>query len=197
MHAAATVAAEGAAWPRPRLATLLWGDLDDAAGRGNLRGALSRLRRWLPGVLAIDAQQVGLADPAAGHIDLQALRRAQGPALPHAERLAAADAWRGPLLDGLGIGPAEAFEDWLGAARQRARRDIVALRHGLLARAESASRLDEALAHARALLDIDDADEPAHMAVMRLLAAGGRRTAAIAQYEACKARAASRDQPSG
>ncbi|MBX3634279.1 MAG: hypothetical protein KF683_02630 [Rubrivivax sp.] len=181
------LAAEGAAWPRQRLATLLWGELDEAAARGNLRGALSRLRRWLPGALAIDAQQVGLADPAAVQVDLQALRRAQDAAVPHAERVAAAEAWRGPLLDGLDIGPAEAFEDWLAAARQRARRDIVALRHDLLLRAQSAGRLDEAVAHARALLDVDDADETAHVALMRLLAAGGRRTAAIAQYEACKA----------
>ncbi|MBX3599548.1 MAG: hypothetical protein KF863_02910 [Rubrivivax sp.] len=186
------LAAEGVAWPRQRLAALLWGELDEAAARGNLRGALSRLRRWLPEALAIDAHAVGLADAAAVRVDLHALRRAQDPALPHAERIAAAEAWRGPLLDGFDVGPAEAFEDWLATARQRARRDIVSLRHDLLARAEAAGRAEEAMAHARALLDVDDADEEAHMALMRLLAAGGRRTAAIAQYEACRAALAQR-----
>jgi DNA-binding SARP family transcriptional activator len=186
------LAAEGVPWPRQRLAALLWGELDEAAARGNLRGALSRLRRWLPEVLVVDAHEVGLADAAAVQVDLRALCRAQDPALPHAERVAAAEAWRGPLLDGFDIGAAEAFEDWLAAARQRARRDIVALRHDLLARAEAAGRADEAIVHARALMDVDDADEEAHMTLMRLLAALGRRTAAIAQYEACRAALAQR-----
>ena len=38
-----------------------------------------------------------------------------------------------------------------------------------------------------AWLAIDDADEEAHMALIRLQAQCGRRTAAIAQYEACRA----------
>ena len=186
------LAADGVAWPRRRLAALLWGELDEAAARGNLRGALSRLRRWLPEVLAIGAHDVGLADQASVHVDLQALRRAQDPARPHAERVAAAAAWRGPLLDGFDVGAAEAFEDWLAAARQHARRDIVALRHDLRERAEAAGQADEAITHAQALLDVDDADEGAHMALMRLLAASGRRTAAIAQYDACRAALAQR-----
>ncbi|MFT3666398.1 BTAD domain-containing putative transcriptional regulator [Piscinibacter sp.] len=182
------LAAEDRPWPRARLATLLWSEIDEAAARGNLRGALSRLRRWLPGVLAVDAHEVSLADPAALEVDLRALRQALDAALPQAQRVAAAAAWRGPLLDGFEIGGgAEGFEDWLAATRQRARADILALRHDLLARADAAGRADEAIEHARALLDVDDADENAHMALMHLLAARGRRSAAIAQYEACKA----------
>ncbi|MCW5634166.1 MAG: hypothetical protein KIT17_12595 [Rubrivivax sp.] len=187
------LAAEGRPLPRQRLATLLWGELDEAAARGNLRGALTRLRRWLPDVLAVDAQQVGFADAAAVAVDWLALQRAfADAAMPQTERVAAADAWRGPLLEGFDAGGAEAFEEWLASARRRAATAVVALRHDLLARAEAAGRPDEAVAHARALLDIDDADENAHMALMRLLAAAGRRTAAIAQYEACRAALAQR-----
>jgi DNA-binding SARP family transcriptional activator len=186
------LAAEGRALPRQRLATLLWGELDEAAARGNLRGALTRLRRWLPDVLAADAQQVGFADPAAVQIDWHLLQRAQDAARPHAERVAAAEAWRGPLLDGFDVGGAEAFEEWLATTRRRATQAVVALRHDLLARAEAAGGSDEAMSHARALLDIDDADESAHMALMRLLAGAQRRTAAIAQYEACRAALAQR-----
>lgn len=187
------LAAEGHPLTRQQLASLLWGEHDEAAARGNLRGALTRLRRWLPDVLAIDAQQVGFADADSVRVDLLALLRAQADtSVPHAERVSAAQAWRGPLLDGFEVGDAEPFEDWLASARRRATHAVVALRHDLLARAERASEWDEAVGHARALLDIDDADENAHMALMRLLAAAGRRTAAIAQYEACRAALAQR-----
>ncbi len=38
----------GRAHPREKLATLLWGDMADAQARGNLRHALSRIRKALP-----------------------------------------------------------------------------------------------------------------------------------------------------
>ena len=38
----------GQAHSREKLATLLWGDMQDAQARGNLRHALSRLRKSLP-----------------------------------------------------------------------------------------------------------------------------------------------------
>jgi len=39
------LAAEGRAVPRTRLAGILWGDLDEAPARANLRVALTRLAR--------------------------------------------------------------------------------------------------------------------------------------------------------
>lgn len=181
------LAEAGRPLPRARLATLLWGGLDDAAARGNLRGALYRLRRWLPGVLAVDGAGVGFAPGVPLHVDLHELTSALSAPWPHGRRIAAAAAWRGPLLDGFEVGDADGFEAWLSTARRRALHAAQALRRALLDEAEAGGRHDEALEHAHALLELDDADEPAHMAVMRLLAARGRRTAALAQYEACRA----------
>lgn len=181
------LAATGAPVARNKLAELFWGEQDESSSRANLRTALSRMRRWLPEQLLIDAVQVGFAPNVPVQVDLQALTRALAADTPLAERLAAAQAWRGPVLDGFEIVAAEGFEAWLSPLRRRAQADMQALRHDLLRRSETAGLLDEAMAHARALLDIDDADEVAHMALMRALAATGRRTAAIAQYEACRA----------
>ncbi|WP_269747414.1 AfsR/SARP family transcriptional regulator, partial [Variovorax sp. WDL1] len=186
------LAVKGGPVPRAELATLLWETLDEAAARANLRVALTRLRRWLPELLDIDAHQVGFAPGAPLAIDLCELHAALDPSMPHDARVAAARAWRGPLLDGMTLDDADGFERWLAATRQRALRDVVALRHALAAHARGAGRSDEALAHLRALLEIDDADEPAHMALMELLGAAGQRTAALAQYEACRAALAER-----
>lgn len=186
------LAAKGSPVTRAELATLLWETLDEAAARANLRVALTRLRRWLPELLDIDARQVGFAPGAPLAIDLDELHAALDPSMPHDARVAAARAWRGPLLDGMTLDDAEGFERWLAATRQRALRDAVQLRHALAAHARGVGRSDEALAHLRALLEIDDADEPAHMALMELLGAAGQRTAALAQYEACRAALAER-----
>ncbi|RZL96250.1 MAG: hypothetical protein EOP82_01085 [Variovorax sp.] len=182
------LAAVGGSVARTKLASMLWSELDEASARSNLRGALSRLRRWLPELLLVDAQQIGLAPGAALEVDLHALTRAMSsPEMAPAGRCAAADAWRGPLLDGFEVASAEGFEEWLAQARPRAQRELQLLRHDLLRRSEAAGALDDAASQARSLLDVDDADEAAHMALMRLLATTGRRTAAIAQYEACRA----------
>src|SRR5690606_35487136 len=67
------LAAVGRPTPRAELASLLWEDLDEAAARGNLRTALMRLRRSLPGVLAVDGRQVEFDPVLPLHVDLTAL----------------------------------------------------------------------------------------------------------------------------
>ncbi len=180
------LAGTGSPVSRNELATLLWDDLDEAAARGNLRTALMRLRRALPGVLVTEGSQVGF-DPALRlQVDWADLARAAAGEGDTAHRVAAAQAWRGPLLEGFDLG-GDTFERWLSAARVKAQQQAVTLRRALAEAAEREGQAEAAEAHWRALLEIDEADEPAHMALMALLARAGRRTAAIAQYEACRA----------
>lgn len=186
------LAAAGEPVLRSRLATLLWGEHDETAARSNLRAALTRLRRWLPDTLDIDDRQVGFAASATVSVDWREVAQALQGDAPLAAREAAARLWRGPLLDGLDVAGSEEFERWLAQARQRAQQDALALRRALLQSHEASGALDLAIGHARGLLEIDETDEPAHMALMRLLAARGQRTAALAQYEACRAALAQR-----
>ena len=66
----------GQAHPREKLATLLWGDMQDAQARGNLRYALSRIRKALPRSvrpgLVLDGPSVAL-DPAVVDVDVARL----------------------------------------------------------------------------------------------------------------------------
>lgn len=183
------LAAQDAAVPRARLATLLWGEVGEADARANLRMALSRLRRWLPEILAIDSHEVGFSGLHSISVDLRDLEAAARAVdeMPSRRLAAAAEHYRGPLLDGFDLPGVEEFEDWRRQTAERVRRLAVALRRRLVERLEAESRLEEAIVHARAWLEADESDEAAHQALMRLLAATGQRTAALAQYQSCRA----------
>ena len=70
------LAAQDRPVPRNRLAAMLWGRLEPAAARANLRVALSRLRKLLPDMLAIDDTEVGLSAAAQIRVDWRELEDA-------------------------------------------------------------------------------------------------------------------------
>lgn len=182
------IAVEGHAVCRTVLARLLWGDWPEEAARANLRVALSALRRVLPGVLDIDARRVGFAGVGtAVRSDLELLTDALLPGAPAACRLAGARVWRGGLLADFTLPGCDEFERWCAVQRQHASAMALALQRELMHAREAAGEIDTAIRHARALLHIDGADEAAHMALMRMLAAQGERTAALRQYAECVA----------
>ena len=75
----------GQAHPREKLATLLWGDMPDAQARGNLRHALSRIRKALPGTtwpdIVLDGPSVSL-DPSVVEVDVARFERLDGDGSP-------------------------------------------------------------------------------------------------------------------
>ena len=68
----------GRSHPREKLSTLLWGDMQPAQARGNLRNALSRIKKILPKAvrasLVIDGTRVSL-DPSAVDVDVVQVER--------------------------------------------------------------------------------------------------------------------------
>jgi DNA-binding SARP family transcriptional activator len=168
------------AMPRSRVVALLWPQLDESTGRRNLRRELARLREaGAADALAADAD---LLAPAAGlQIDARRFETACD-AGRHDEALAL---WRGPPADGLDLEDAPDFGDWLARQReglQRTRQQALAA----AARAhESRGDADRALQCIQTLLAEDPLQERHHRDAMRLLAACGRREAALAQYARC------------
>jgi DNA-binding SARP family transcriptional activator len=178
--------AEAQSVMRATLTRMFWGDWPDEAARANLRVALSQLRRALPGVLDIDARRVTFAGEGAAVItDLDVLTEAVQPGASAVCRLAGARVWRGELLADFGLVGCDEFDRWCVRQRARAAGMALALQRELMHASEAAGHTDTAMRHARALLQIDSADESAHMVLMRLLAFQGERTAALRQYAAC------------
>src|SRR3989449_10804065 len=176
----------GQAHPRDKLATLLWGDMPDAQARGNLRHALSRIRKALPrtahpGIL-LDGPSVAL-DPSAVDVDVAQFERLVADGRPAALEQVA-DLYRGDLLAGLAL-TERPFEEWLTSERERLHElAIQALGH-LLTHQQKAGAAEPAVQTGLRLLALDPLQEPVHRAVMRLYARLGRREAAQRQYQLC------------
>ncbi|MCE9658542.1 MAG: AAA family ATPase [Burkholderiales bacterium] len=175
------LARQDAPLPRGRVAAMLWPGLGEPDARRNLRRELARLREAGAGdALRIDGDRLALGDV---RLDVATF----GEAFAAGRVDDALALWRGPPADGFFLGDADAFDTWLAAERESLvelrRRALQASAVALEARGERAAALERV----QALLAEDPLQEQHHRDAMRLLAAAGRREAALAQYERCRA----------
>ncbi|QPF72628.1 AAA family ATPase [Roseateles sp. DAIF2] len=183
----ALLALDARAWPRERLAELLWPQSEAAQARANLRRAIFDLRHALapleplaPPLLGDNKKQLAL-NPALGW-RVDALDFAAAPAPDDLAALAQhLTLYRGPLLDGLALDGLAALQDWLAPRREAllslAQRQQQDLALGL----ERAGQTAEALAAARRGLDLAPWNEALLRCCMRLL--GPDRNAALNLFE--------------
>ena len=168
--------------PRERIAALLWGDMDDAHARGNLRLCLHGLRRNLgdfADILHADRNELSL-DATRISVDVVAIRRGQEGHNP-ADWDQSLSRYRGPFLDGL-ITDSSGFDDWVRETREHFLGAAIDL-HNRLLRLETG---EARIRRARQLLDLDRLRENSHAALIQALAAHGEREAALRQYQLCR-----------
>ena len=170
--------------PRPRdvIAELLWPDNDAEHARGALRRTLSSLRSAI-GAEAVEAtrDRITLVRAAGLEIDVDRFRAlaAEG----RAEQAVAL--FRGDFLEGFGLRDAPAFEDWQRGEADGLRRELGAALGRLVEDRDAAGDAAGALVQAHRWLELDQLNEPAHRALIRLHARTGDRAAALAQYREC------------
>ncbi|MBC9248974.1 hypothetical protein A9179_01670 [Pseudomonas alcaligenes] len=181
---------------RETLAALLWESSPSSAWRGNLRRTLADLRRVLEGPTGLslfDASKHSLRFLPHGHIDALRLRQPpqrcqQQPACQQcpsciAELEEAVALYRGDFLAGLDLPDCPDFEDWLLLQRESLRCHALALLEHLSNHYEQQGALQQALPHARRLVELDPWQESGQQRLMRLLARNGQSAAALSQYE--------------
>jgi DNA-binding SARP family transcriptional activator/Tfp pilus assembly protein PilF len=179
---------------RDELATLLWPDFDQENARASLRRTLSALRsalgdRWL--VAQRDAVQLktdgvwsdvwqfgALLAESRGHAHQPATACTRCRDL----LTQAAALYRGDFMSGFSLRDSLEFEDWQFAQAQAWQRDFDGALAALVIQHEAAGDIEAALTWARRRLELDRLSEEAHVAVMRLLALSGDRSAALLQY---------------
>jgi DNA-binding SARP family transcriptional activator len=176
---------------RPALAGLLWGELPEASAHNNLRKALSILHRLVGPYLDIRRDSVAFNRTSAYWLDVEAFEDGVGCSTGKngVEPLEKAVAlYRDDFLAGFYVHNAPAFEEWALAERARLRMLALEALHTL---AVHYSRLGDegraaAMGYTARLLALEPWREEAHRQLMLLLAAGGQRSAALAQYETCR-----------
>jgi DNA-binding SARP family transcriptional activator/predicted ATPase len=189
---------------RDVLADMLWPDMPPDRARHNLRQSLSRLRTALDSagcaaLLLTDGHELVQLDPSGDLwtdvVEVRALidanrrhrhRRAESCllCLRRSERLV--ELYHGGFLAHLYVPDGPSFEEWALMQREWVRREAIEAMSALVAYYERRGEPAEALRFARRQVALEPWLEEAHRDVMRLLAAMGERSAALAQYEVCR-----------
>jgi len=192
--------------PRPHrretLAGLLWPDRSDWAALASLRNALSNLRRTIrdrprsgdrdatPPFLQITRETVQFDVHSDHWLDVAAfwaLVETTEAERSVQERLGQAVAlYRGDFLAGFSVRGSPEFENWALLLRERLQRQVLDALRRLVVHYESSGEVARASEMAWRWVGLAPWEEEAHRQLMRLLARGGQRGAALAQYEACK-----------
>jgi len=178
----ALIAVSGREQSRERLASQLWPDSDAAHARGSLRRTLSVTAAAVGEGLSITRSAVALR-PGQVRVDVTdfaaLIGRADALSLERGVRL-----YRDDFLAGFSLRGCPDFEDWQAGTADRLRQDLAAALERLVAACVQAGDLPRGLDHARRWLSLDPLHEPAHQALIRLLAWTGQRSAALRQYRA-------------
>jgi DNA-binding SARP family transcriptional activator/predicted ATPase/tetratricopeptide (TPR) repeat protein len=181
---------------REVLAALLWPEWPERAARTYLRNALSDLRAAIgdqqaaPPYLLVSRTTIQFNLASDCRVDVQAfhaLVEGDRENAPIDQRLEEALAlYRGSFLEGFSLRDSPAFEDWALVTRERLERQASAAMQRLIVAYMERGECDLARAHARRRVGLEPWNEDAHRQLMRTLALCGQRSAALAQYEACR-----------
>jgi predicted ATPase/DNA-binding SARP family transcriptional activator/DNA-binding NarL/FixJ family response regulator len=182
----------GRSAPREQLAELLWDDRTQAQSLTNLRSTLSRLNEQVAPFLLITRKDVSIQPQAKVWVDsvelsttLQSTKRPLS--MSTAKRLEQAlTLYKGDFLAGFYLNESRGFEDWQLAERERLRVGVMEALSQLVTFYLEQGHFEAGLAHASRLLELDPLREEMHRHMMIVLAGTGQRSAALAQYDACR-----------
>jgi DNA-binding SARP family transcriptional activator len=182
---------------REHLATLLWPDEPEAVAKKNLRQSLYRLRQLLgnhdsenqtlrqaQGKQFFLATRITIQFNPADHYRLDTADFLS--ALNDEDLETAVSLYQGDLLPGFNC-QSQPFDDWLRQERERYHQLAMNAFHQLTRDSLNQADFQRAQTFARRQLALEPWREEAHRQLMQALSALGERTAALAQYETCRA----------
>jgi DNA-binding SARP family transcriptional activator len=183
---------------REVLAGLLWPDWPDRDALSNLRYALSNLRRVIgdrtaePPFLQITRDTLQFNTASDYWLDVTAFTEMVEADKDHPSAMdqleQAVALYQGGFLEGfsLSLSDSPAFEEWTLFTRERLARQMSSALHHLAATYEERGEYEEAQSCAWRQIELEPWDEAAHQQLLRTLALGGQRGAALAQYQTCR-----------
>jgi DNA-binding SARP family transcriptional activator len=185
------LAVTGCPHTRPALAGLLWGEMPEAKALTNLRQTLTNLRHLVGSHLTISRGEIAFNRDRPYWLDVEdfeALAAGASAEMGVAAWREAVELYRGDFLEDFYVRNALEFEEWALAQQARLRELAVQALQGLAlnyTRQGDAGRAT-AITYTSRLLALEPWREEAHQGLMLLLAQGGQRGAALAQFETCR-----------
>lgn len=176
----------GAMQPRDKLSSLLWPETGEDQARHSLRQTLVSIKKSLgrnsEHLLLVEGDDLAIAQDQV-NIDVLKFERllAEG-SIDSLQQ--AAELYRGEFLEGLLI-RGEPFEEWLLGQRERLWELTVEGLAKLLRLQMKSAQMDGAIQTSMRLLSLDPLQEGVHRTLMYLYLQGGRREAAVRQYNIC------------
>ncbi|TFH46617.1 MAG: hypothetical protein E4H01_09670, partial [Lysobacterales bacterium] len=174
---------------REVLAGLLWPEFPERAARSSLRNALANLRQVIgdrtisPPFLHITRQTIQFNNQSTYWLDADAFEELLDVVPLTDNRLEqAVNLVQGLFLEGFTLADAAPFEEWLLLRRERFGRKVVAALYSIAAVYEEQDAFEQALTHARRLVDLEPWEEDGQRQLMRLLARCGQRDEALVRY---------------
>ena len=188
---------------RAYLAFLFWPEHPEAHALNNLRQTLIRLRQ----ALAVDDRSASPLDitsktiqfnSAAATLDVRRFQQWLAQCNAHAhhslEQCAecmqtleqATTLYKGEFLQGISLRHSQPFTEWAVYVREELHHQMLSVLQTLATYFEEQGDYGRARAFVARQLTLEPWREEAHYQMMRVLAKGGQRSAAILQYETCK-----------
>ncbi|VAW31782.1 hypothetical protein MNBD_CHLOROFLEXI01-1869 [hydrothermal vent metagenome] len=173
---------------RQHLAGFLWGEMTEEKARRNLRVLLTRLRKQLEPFLSIERRELGINLDSDVWIDVDEFEACLALAEPTLQQLhRAAKLYQNHFLDGFALRDALLFEEWQRPLQERYRQLAMDALYRLAVYHTKQKQYGMGIDFTGQLLVLEPWMEEAHRQMMLLQALSGQRTAALAQYEACRA----------
>lgn len=184
---------------RDTLATLLWGDQNQAEARSSLRKSLSRLKSILgENVLITRQDQVSLNPEHPVDVDVAQfnLRVRQFHEHRHAPSglcdgcqkalEEAARYYQADFLAGFSLSDSPVFEEWQFFQSEGFRKNLAEILEQLARLCAEREDYNAAIEYGRRWLALDRLNETAHRQLISLYALSGQRAAAKRQFEECR-----------
>jgi predicted ATPase len=188
---------------RESLAALFWPEQPEGRARQSLRQALSNLRQVLAEeedapVLTVTNSDVQLSLQAQIWVDVQAFRILVQTCREHSHarletclpclrrQREAVKLYAGEFLAGFGLPDSSTFDEWLLLTRENLQVEAVQILALLAEYEERRGDFGAARQYALQQVRLEPWREEAYAQVMRLLAYDGQRSAALAQFAACR-----------
>jgi DNA-binding SARP family transcriptional activator/tetratricopeptide (TPR) repeat protein len=189
---------------RESLVGLLWPDFPEESARHNLRQALFKLREALndpsadPPFLLITRDTIQFNQQSDYSLDIERFNHYffsckdnlapcnQDSSIYASNLEEMIKLYRGEFLQQLMVNDSAEFEDWLLVQRENYHQRVLEAHSYLANYYDERVDFHNEQRHASRQLELDPWREEAHRQLMRALALGGQRSAALVQYETCK-----------